>query len=202
MPSNHPTPPTIWTIGHSTRTIETFIELLRENRIQLLADVRHYPASRRYPHFNKAQLADSLAVAGIRYEHLLDLGGRRTPRPDSHNLRWRNPQFRGYADYMETAPFHAGIAHLLQIASTAPTAIMCSEAVWWRCHRSMISDYLKSQRVQVFHIMDFHKTEEHPYTSAARIIDGRLSYEPDNSRSTMTEQLEDGLFTSETAETK
>src|SRR6185437_12005073 len=126
----------IWTIGHSTRTLEEFIDLLRENQIEIVVDVRHFPGSRRYPHFNQSALMRTLPAAGIGYEHLVELGGRRRARPDSHNLIWRNASFRGYADYMETQPFHDGIARLLAIAAAKRTAIMCSEAVWWRCHRS------------------------------------------------------------------
>jgi uncharacterized protein (DUF488 family) len=168
--------PEIWTIGHSTRSIEDFLSLLQEYKIQTLADVRHYPGSRRYPHFNKPALKQSLNDANIDYEHLIELGGRRPPRPDSHNLVWRNPSFRGYADYMETQPFKDGIARLEKIARTSRTAIMCSEAVWWRCHRSMISDHLKSIGFTVLHILSPGKIQEHPYTSAAQIIDGKLSY--------------------------
>ena len=166
----------IWTIGHSTRPIEEFIDLLREFEIGVLVDVRHYPGSRRYPHFHKEALRGALGAAGIRYEHLVELGGRRPARPDSHNLAWRNASFRGYADYMETEPFRAGVERLLDIARTDRTAIMCSEAVWWRCHRSMIADYLKAMGVEVLHILSRSKVQEHPYTSAAQIVDGRLSY--------------------------
>src|SRR6266481_3607240 len=123
---------TIWTIGHSTRTIEDFIELLKAHKIESLADVRHFPGSRRYPHFNKEQLAESLAKFGIEYHHLLKLGGRRRPRPDSHNTAWRNEAFRGYADYMETKPLAEGIDSLLDLARKKRVAIMCAEAVWWR----------------------------------------------------------------------
>jgi uncharacterized protein (DUF488 family) len=170
-------PLTIWTVGHSTRGIEEFIDILREHRIEILVDVRHFPGSRRYPHFNKAALHDALAAAGIRYEHLVELGGRRPVKPNSHNTAWRNASFRGYADYMETQAFHDGLERLLEIARTGRTAIMCSEAVWWRCHRSMIADYLKSTGVDVMHILGPGKTQEHPYTSAAHLIDGQLSYE-------------------------
>lgn len=135
-----------------------------------------FPGSRRFPHFNKAELADTLKRAGIRYEHLVELGGRRRVRADSHNLAWRNASFRGYADYMETKPFQDGVDRLLEIARSGHTAIMCSEAVWWRCHRSMISDYLKAKGVSLLHILGPGKTEEHPYTSAARLVDGKLSY--------------------------
>jgi uncharacterized protein (DUF488 family) len=171
----------IWTIGHSTRTIDAFISLLTENEINLLADVRTWPASRRYPQFNKEALSESLRADGIRYEHFLELGGKRKPKPDSHNTLWRNVSFRGYADYMETAQFYEGIKRLLDIAAEAgPTAIMCAEAVWWRCHRSLIADYLKARGEEVLHILAANKVEPHPYTSAARIMDGELSYEPDS----------------------
>ncbi len=172
-----PTPRTVWTVGHSTRTIDAFCEILTQHEINTLVDVRHFPGSRRLPHFNKTALSESLAAAGIGYEHLVELGGRRPARPDSHNLAWRNVSFRGYADYMETEPFREGVNRLLEIARRGRTAIMCSEAVWWRCHRSMIADYLKAQGVNVIHILDRKKTQEHPYTSAARIVNGELSYQ-------------------------
>ena len=167
----------IWTIGHSTRTIDEFISLLQANQIRSLADVRTLPGSRRYPQFNKATLADSLSKVGIRYEHFPELGGRRKPRDDSRNLAWRNASFRGYADYMETEEFQKGVKRLLDFAADAgPTAIMCAEAVWWRCHRSLISDYLKVRGIGVMHVLNANKTEPHPYTSAARIVNGELSY--------------------------
>jgi uncharacterized protein (DUF488 family) len=166
----------IYTIGHSNRTLDDFIGLLSHHLINVLVDVRHFPGSRRLPHFNKTALQNALDAAGIRYEHLVDLGGRRPTHPDSHNLAWRNESFRGYADHMETSPFAAAIEHLLEIAHQDRTAIMCSEAVWWRCHRSMIADYLKSHGTQVIHILGPTSLQEHPYTSAARIIDGELSY--------------------------
>ncbi len=167
----------IWTIGHSTRTIEAFIDLLRRYQIQILVDVRHFPGSRRLPHFNKAALHDTLVMAGVRYEHLVELGGRRPTRTDSHNLIWRNASFRGYADYMETASFRDGVDRLVAIAGAGRTAIMCSEAVWWRCHRSMIADYLKAAGVRVLHILSPTSVQEHPYTAAARLAGGRLSYD-------------------------
>jgi uncharacterized protein (DUF488 family) len=168
---------TIWTVGHSTRTIEEFIDLLRRYQIEILVDVRHFPGSRRLPHFNKEALHRALAAVDIHYEHLIELGGRRPARPDSHNLLWRNASFRGYADYMETKPFRDGVDRLLKIARACRTVVMCSEAVWWRCHRSMIADYLKAINIQVVHILGLNKVQEHPYTSAARLVDGRLSYE-------------------------
>lgn len=171
----------IWTIGHSTRTIDEFIALLKANHINLLVDVRTLPGSTRYPQFNKETLVDSLGKAGIRYEHFSELGGRRKPRNDSRNTTWRNESFRGYADYMETEQFRNGIKHLLDRAADAgPTAIMCAEAVWWRCHRSLISDYLKARGIEVMHILDAKKAEPHPYTSAARVVDGKLSYTAEN----------------------
>jgi|SRR5262245_40182241 len=167
----------VWTIGHSTRTIDEFISLLQANQIRLLIDVRSLPGSKRYPQFNKETLADSLGKAGIRYEHFPELGGRRKSRPDSPNTAWRNESFRGYADYMETEEFREGIKRLLHLAAKAgPVAIMCAEAVWWRCHRALVSDYLKVHGTEVAHILDANKTELHPYTPAAHIVDGALSY--------------------------
>ena len=171
----------IWTIGHSTRTIDEFISLLQANQIRLLFDVRSLPGSKRYPQFNKEALADSLGKTGIQYEHFPELGGRRKAKPESKNTAWRNASFRGYADYMETEEFRKGVERLLDLAAGAgPTAIMCAEAVWWRCHRSLISDYLKARGIEVLHIMDAKQTELHPYTSAARIVDGKLSYGADS----------------------
>ena len=172
--------PEIWTIGHSTRNIDHFISLVEENGIKLVVDVRSLPGSKRYPQFNKEALADSLGQHGIRYEHFPKLGGRRKPSPDSPNTAWRNASFRGYADYMETGEFQKGIQRLVDLTSeVGPAAIMCAEAVWWRCHRALISDYLKARGIKVIHIVDSNKTEPHPFTSAARIIDGALSYASD-----------------------
>ena len=171
----------IWTIGHSTRGIDEFISLLKENLIKLLVDVRAWPGSKRYPHFNKDALAESLNARGIRYEHFPELGGKRKSRPDSRNTAWRNASFRGYADYMETEQFQKGIERLLDVAAeVGPTAFMCAEAVWWRCHRSLIADYLKARGVEVLHILGANKVEPHPYTSAARIVNGELTYAPES----------------------
>jgi len=167
----------IWTIGHSTRKIDIFLALLEENGIKLVADVRMFPGSKRYPQFGRKALAKSLSEHGIRYEHFPELGGRRKAKPDSKNTAWRNESFRGYADYMETEDFRNGITRLVDLAEeSGPTAIMCAEVVWWRCHRSLISDYLKARGVEVIHILDEKKTEPHPFTSAARIVNGELSY--------------------------
>jgi uncharacterized protein (DUF488 family) len=157
--------------------MDDLISLLKENGIKLLADVRLFPGSRRYPHFNKPALEESLRQHEIRYEHFLELGGRRKPKVDSHNTAWRNASFRGYADYMETEQFHQSVDRFLALAGGAgPAAIMCAEAVWWRCHRSLISDYLKARGIEVIHILDANKIEPHPFTSAARIVHGALSY--------------------------
>jgi uncharacterized protein (DUF488 family) len=172
----------IWTVGHSTRTIDEFISLLNENQIKLLADVRAWPGSTRFPQFNKDAVAESLSAHRIGYEHFPELGGKRKSKPDSRNTAWRNASFRGYADYMETEQFQKGIERLLEVASeNGATAIMCAEAVWWRCHRSLIADYLKTRGVEVLHILGANKVEPHPYTSAARIVNGELSYEADAS---------------------
>ena len=166
----------IWTIGHSTRTLEELLNMLKSFTIALVADVRHYPGSRKYPQFNKESLEITLPENNIGYVHLVDLGGRRKPDADSKNTSWRNTAFRGYADYMETDAFHQGMTELISEALKHRTACMCSEAVWWRCHRSMIADYLKARGWKVMHIMEAGKAQEHPYTAPARIIDCKLSY--------------------------
>jgi uncharacterized protein (DUF488 family) len=167
---------TIWTIGHSTHSLEEFIAMLQSFQIELIADIRNFPGSKRYPHFNKEALAASLLQNEIEYVHFKELGGRRTPLKDSHNTAWRLPAFRGYADYMETEAFKHAVTALESLASKKRTAYMCSEAVWWRCHRSLVSDYFKHKGWTVIHIMAIGKGEEHPYTSPARIVDGNLVY--------------------------
>ena len=167
----------IWTVGHSTRSPEDFNEILLAHDIEVLVDVRSFPSSRRYPHFNKPALSRQLDSSGLLYLHLPALGGRRPPSPDSKNTAWKNSSFRAYADYMETEDFREGVEALLELAQKKRTAVMCAEALWWRCHRSLIADFLKAKSVQVIHILDARKTESHPYTSAARIVEGRLSYE-------------------------
>lgn len=166
----------IFTIGHSTHSLEEFIEMLRANDIKTLIDVRRYPGSRKFPQFNKEEFAKSLEKEGFTYIHLEDLGGRRKVQKDSKNTRWRNASFQGYADYMETEEFKEGVERLEEIAENGKTAMMCSEAVWWRCHRSMVSDYLKAKGWKVMHIMGAHNVQEHPYTSPASVKDGKLSY--------------------------
>ncbi len=169
---------TIWTIGHSTHPLEELLAMLNSFEIELVADIRSYPGSRKFPQFNKEALEISLPQNNIQYLHIKDLGGRRKANPDSKNTAWRHAAFRGYADYMETKPFAEGIAELVKHAQKVRTAYMCSEAVWWRCHRSMLSDYLKVQGWTVMHIMSVGKATEHPYTSPARIVKGKLNYEP------------------------
>jgi uncharacterized protein (DUF488 family) len=166
----------IWTIGHSTRSLDEFIAMLKSFQIELVADIRSFPGSRKYPQYNKEALEISLPQNNIRYFHLKNLGGRRKANPDSKNTAWRHVAFRGYADYMETDAFKEGIKELEKIALKKRTAYMCSEAVWWRCHRSMVSDYLKVNGWTVMHIMGIGKDEEHPYTSPARIVGNKLVY--------------------------
>ena len=167
---------TIWTIGHSTRSLDEFLELLADHRLEAVADVRRFPGSRRYPHFDQAALAARLAEQGIAYRWIPALGGRRRARPDSPNTGWRNASFRGYADHIGSAEFSRGLDELLQLADRLRTALMCAEAVWWRCHRSLIADVLRSRGIEVVHILDAKHSVVHPYTAPARIVDGRLSY--------------------------
>ncbi len=167
----------VWTVGHSTRSADEFSSILMAHQIACLVDVRSFPGSRRYPQFNKPELKQNLEDAGILYSHIVELGGRRRPTKDSKNTAWQNASFRAYADHTATAEFEKGISELLGLAKSKRTAVMCAEALWWRCHRSLIADFLKAKGVEVIHIIDARKTEIHPYTSAARIIDGELSYE-------------------------
>jgi len=167
----------IWTIGHSTRTLEEFLAALHSQQIEAVADVRKLPRSRRYPHFDQAPLAAALLAESIAYHHFPDLGGRRKPRPDSRNTAWRHPAFRAYADHMESPEFARAVERLSVLAVEKRTAIMCAEAVWWRCHRSLVADWFKIGGWRVVHILGAHKTQEHPFTTAARIVAGKLSYE-------------------------
>ncbi len=167
---------TIWTIGHSTRTLEELVQLLDSFNIELLMDVRHYPGSRKFPHFNKENLIVSLPENGIGYKHMVELGGRRKVDPNSKNDAWRLDAFRGYADYMDTQEFQDALIKLEKIAAEKRTAIMCAEAVWWSCHRSMISDALKVKGWTVMHIMGENTATEHPYTAPANVVDGKLNY--------------------------
>ena len=175
--SAHAKMPTgIWTIGHSTRPIEEFLGLLAEACVKIVADVRSFPGSRKYPQYGKEALAETLAAHSIDYLWFQALGGRRRASPDSPNTAWRNASFRGYADYMSSMEFEHGLIQLLQAASKARTVIMCAEAVWWRCHRSMIADALCVRDIGVVHILDAKHRRVHPMTSPARIVRGKLSY--------------------------
>lgn len=166
----------ILTIGHSTRPLEEFIALLRAHGVTLLADVRTVPRSRRNPQFNRETLPTALAAAGIGYQHMAGLGGLRRPRPDSMNLAWVNEGFRGFADYMGTPQFAAALGELLGLARREQVAIMCAEAVPWRCHRSLIADALVARGVTVEHILGLTRRQPHTLTRFARVEGGRVSY--------------------------
>jgi uncharacterized protein (DUF488 family) len=168
--------PLIFTVGHSTRPIEEFLGLLSAHGVRQLVDVRLIPYSRRNPQFNTRALQATLHGAGIGYQSMRDLGGRRKSRPDSPNLGWRNASFRGYADYMQTDLFWHALEQLMQLAAAQPTAIMCAEAVPWRCHRSLIADALVSRGWDVRHIMSHAQAEPHALTAFAKLDRGRLTY--------------------------
>ena len=172
--------PSIFTIGHSTREVGELIGLLQENGVHALADVRRYPASRRHPQFNREALAASLQQAGIEYVSLPELGGRRAPAKDSPNTAWRSPGFRGYADDMQSELFQLAVARLGEIARDKPTAFLCAEQAWQQCHRGLIADSLKSRGWDVRHILAPGRTEPHPWTAAARIVNGDLTYAADD----------------------
>jgi uncharacterized protein (DUF488 family) len=166
----------IRTVGHSTRPIQEFIAILNAHEIRAIADVRQYPGSRRYPHFNADQLRESLAAHQIQYHHFKSLGGRRSPEPDSPNTAWRNPQFRGYADYMQTPEFRTALDSLMIIADQSSTAIMCAEAVPWRCHRSLIADALIARGWHVLDIMSINSAKPHVLNRHAKIAGSNLIY--------------------------
>lgn len=167
---------TVWTIGHSTRPFEEFLAILRAQEIERVVDVRIWPHSRRYPWFDGPTLANALHAADIGYMHLPALGGHRPTRPDSPNTGWRNRSFRGYADYMQTAEFAAGLADLLTLTGQARVAIMCAEALPWRCHRSLISDALLVRGVRVIDILSGTSAREHHLTPFARATGAHLVY--------------------------
>lgn len=167
---------TIWTLGHSNLPIEDFLERLSCYEIAGIADVRRFPGSRRQPQYSKEVFPSSLHEHGILYRWFEALGGRRRPVPNSSNTAWRNVSFRGYADYMASEEFQQALEHLLEFAREQPTALMCAEVLWWRCHRALIADVLRLRGVQVIHILDRVKTVEHPFTSPARIVEGQLTY--------------------------
>lgn len=169
-------PSTLWTIGHSTRPIEEFIGLLRDHGIQLLVDVRTIPFSRRNPQFHLETLAQSLRETGLQYRHMPALGGRRKSRPDSENVGWRNQGFRGYADYMQTQEFWDALEEFVDIGQQSPSAVMCAEAIPWRCHRSLIADALVIRGWTVQHIISANSLKTHTLTPFAKPDGDRLTY--------------------------
>ena len=170
--------PIVLTIGHSTRTLEGFIRLLQAHGVARVVDVRTVPRSRRNPQFNRETLPDALSAAGIGYTHLAGLGGLRHARPDSPNQGWRNESFRGFADYMQTAEFEAGLQDLLALAAHEPVALMCAEALPWRCHRSLIADVLLVRGIHVEHIISGARREGHNLTPFAVVSGTRITYPP------------------------
>jgi len=172
-------PLTVFTIGHSTHLIEHFIDLLRSNGVAQLIDIRTIPKSRRNPQFNSDALAKSVRAARIRYVHMKELGGLRHARKDSINLGWRNASFRGYADYMQTDEFAAALARAIDLAKERPTALMCAEAVPWRCHRSLVADALTVRGIRVLEIISSAEPKEHKMTPFARVRGTQITYPSD-----------------------
>jgi len=170
---------TIFTIGHSTRPIERFMEMLQSRGVKQLVDIRTVPKSRRNPQFNSDSLAASLRGAHIRYIHLQELGGLRHPRRDSINLAWRNASFRGYADYMQTPEFEAALARAIELAEARATALMCAEALPWRCHRSLVADALVVRGIRVLEIVSSAEPKEHKLTPFARVRGTHITYPPE-----------------------
>lgn len=166
----------IFTVGHSTRPAEEFVALLKAHRIELLVDVRTVPRSRHNPQFNRDTLPETLQRAHIGYLHLAELGGLRKARTDSTNLGWRNLSFRGYADYMATPEFEKGLARLMDEAGTRRVAVMCAEAVPWRCHRSLIGDGLVARGAEVFELSSMTRAQPHRMTPFARVEGTQVSY--------------------------
>ena len=169
-------PPTLYTVGHSTRSLEDFIALLKGHDVAAIADVRRFPRSRNYPHFNDDALAESLPSSGLRYAPVPALGGRRRTSTGSPNTGWRNEGFRGYADYMLTPPFEQGLAQLAALAAETPTAMMCAEAVPWRCHRSHIADAMLVRGWQVLVVVGDAAPSPHKLTKFAKVDGTRITY--------------------------
>jgi uncharacterized protein (DUF488 family) len=169
--------PSIFSVGHGTRPIEEFLEVLRAAEVKTLADIRSAPGSRRHPQFGQAALAASLTETGIEYMHLRGLGGRRDAAPDSPNVALKVEAFRGYADHMSTEEFAADYARLVATARQGATAFMCAETLWWRCHRRLLSDRLTVDGWDVMHLMAPGKSEAHRLWDVARVVDGRLVYD-------------------------
>ena len=163
----------VWTIGHSTRTADEFVSLLRSHEIDRLGDIRTIPQSRRHPHFGRDALSARLAGESIQYRHFKDLGGLRKPRADSANGAWKNQAFRGYADHMQTPEFAAAVDELLAFGDGGRLVVMCAEAVWWRCHRMLLSDALVARDIEVQHILGATSVQPHRLTPFAQIQDSR-----------------------------
>jgi uncharacterized protein (DUF488 family) len=178
-PDNHPTPhtkPVIYTIGHSTHPREEFLSMLKAHAIELVADVRTIPKSRHNPQFNSEAMAMTLPENGIAYQHVQKLGGLRHPRRDSPNMGWENASFRGFADYMQTVDFEEGLEDLIAVAQRKTTAIMCAEALPWRCHRSLIGDALLVRGITVLDIMSAHSVKAHMLTPWAKVMGTLITY--------------------------
>jgi uncharacterized protein (DUF488 family) len=167
---------TVWTVGHSTRTIDELLAVLAAHEIEAVVDVRRFPGSRRLPQFGSAELAASLRAAGLGYQWIESLGGRRRADAASPNDAWQNDAFRGYADHTDTEEFADGLFDLLMVASGLRTAVMCAEMLWWRCHRRIIADVLTSLGHEVRHIRDTGTAELHELSPPARLVDGMLTY--------------------------
>ena len=167
---------TVWTIGHSTRTVDELVDVLAAHEIEAVVDVRRFPGSRRLPQFGATALEASLRAAGVSYVWIGALGGRRRPDPESPNDAWRNDAFRGYADHTATEEFAGGLIHLLMVASGLRSAVMCAELLWWRCHRRLIADVLTSLGYEVRHVRDAGDAELHELAPPARLVDGVLTY--------------------------
>src|SRR6266704_776419 len=169
----------IYTIGHSTRELGEFLDLLAAHRVTQVVDVRRYPASRRHPHFAHEALAAALEAVGVAYHHEPELGGRRTARRDSTNTAWRSASFRGYADYMETSGFEEAVTRLRELARARPTAVLCAEAVPWRCHRQLIADALVARGEDVSHILGAARLDPQRRSAPAQVFPGgRLRHPP------------------------
>jgi uncharacterized protein (DUF488 family) len=169
----------ICTIGHSNRSIEEFIELLQIHGVECVLDIRTVPKSRRNPQFGQDSLPESLARAGIGYRYLAGLGGLRRPRKDSPNAAWRNESFRGYADYMQSEEFADNVEAVAQLGRTERCALMCAEAVPWRCHRSLVADALSVRQVKVEHIIGKQARRPHKLTPFAHVEGTRITYPPE-----------------------
>ena len=169
----------MFTVGHSTHPIDAFVEILQAHGVKQLVDIRTIPKSRHNPQFNQETLSASLRKQKIAYVHMKDLGGLRRPHPDSPNAGWKNSSFRGYADYMQTGPFKEALDKLIAVSKKHPTAIMCAEALPWKCHRSLVSDSLTAKGIPVEHLLSPQKRQPHTMTPFAKVQNGELLYPKD-----------------------